>query len=160
MLKKGDIVEIVDCKEAILHEGELWLVVCETTEKGWYIRSLKSLSIDTYSEENLKVRNGDMDVHLKFDTTILTQAIIHYEKCSQYFMVLEELSELQKAVCKGVRGEDCTDDIKEEIADVLIMIEQLKIMEGISSNEVQEIIDYKTSRLKERMREERECNGK
>lgn len=50
----------------------------------------------------------------------------------QMVMAIEEFSELQKVICKTIRGmgEKCAKDIFEEIADCEIMIGQLKEMFG------------------------------
>lgn len=47
---------------------------------------------------------------------------------AQTVMVFEEMSELQKELCKHARGKDNQDHIAEEIADVLIMLEQMMIL--------------------------------
>ena len=47
---------------------------------------------------------------------------------AQTRMVFEEMSELQKELCKNARGEENTLAIAEEIADVLITLEQMKIL--------------------------------
>lgn len=80
---------------------------------------------------------------------ILQEAIDHYGEESQLDMAIEEMSELTKAICKYKRLKKSIvsnsmsvdkrvveweryyvtiDDIKEEIADVLIMLEQLMMM--------------------------------
>ena len=45
----------------------------------------------------------------------------------QIIMVMEEMSELQKALIKHIRGKGNRSDIIEELADVDIMLEQMKI---------------------------------
>ena len=45
-------------------------------------------------------------------------------------MAFEEMSELQKEMCKRFRGEKNDDHIAEEIADVEIMLDQLNLMTG------------------------------
>lgn len=42
---------------------------------------------------------------------------------AQTLMVFEEMSELQKELCKAARGKDNTEQIAEEIADVEIMLD-------------------------------------
>ena len=44
---------------------------------------------------------------------------------AQTMMVMEEMSELQKELCKSMRGADNRLAIAEEIADVQIMLEQM-----------------------------------
>lgn len=45
---------------------------------------------------------------------------------NQTMMVFEEMAELQKELCKALRGKIVTKNIAEEIADVEIMLEQMK----------------------------------
>lgn len=64
----------------------------------------------------------------------------------QLIVALEELSELQKEICKDLRGKTNIDHITEELADVMIMTEQLKIYYGISEEDLAEVIDEKVKR--------------
>lgn len=59
---------------------------------------------------------------------ILQQAINTYGDQAQEMMLLEEMSELQKEICKFWRGRDNRNQIAEEIADVEIMLEQMKMI--------------------------------
>jgi hypothetical protein len=54
-----------------------------------------------------------------------------YGEETQIIVALEELSELQKELCKYLRGNNSSEGIAEEMADVIIMLEQLF---GIFSN--------------------------
>ena len=47
---------------------------------------------------------------------------------AQTLMVFEEMAELQKELCKAARGKDNREAIAEEIADVEIMLGQMKIL--------------------------------
>ena len=47
---------------------------------------------------------------------------------AQTLMVFEETAELQKELCKHARGKDNREAIAEEIADVEIMLGQMKIL--------------------------------
>ena len=67
-------------------------------------------------------------------------------------MVLEEMSELQKEICKLWRGKDNRDAIAEEVADVEIMLDQLKLMLDIPY-EVEQHRQNKLQRLRERLEE-------
>ena len=80
-------------------------------------------------------------------------AVETYGKENQSMMVLEEMAELQKEVCKSLRGNNNHDEIVEEIADVLIMIEQLKIMHDVKYRELNEMFNFKINRLKERLKQ-------
>lgn len=70
-------------------------------------------------------------------------------------MVIEEMSELTKEICKHKRGKQNRKEIVEEIADVEIMIEQLIIMFDIDRAEVGLWIREKTNRLAQRLGIER-----
>ena len=91
---------------------------------------------------------------------ILEKAIKHYGPQNQMMMVLEENAELSQAITKYIRSTKkgrfneiikARKNVVEEIADVLIVIEQLKIMLDIQNYEINCIKDYKLNRLKERI---------
>ena len=75
---------------------------------------------------------------------------------SQRYICIEEMSELTKALCKlervkGTSQEDAVlANIKEEIADVLNMVEQLEYIYG--ADEIENIRKMKIIRTKERFR--------
>ena len=76
---------------------------------------------------------------------IYEKAIKFYGKISQIIVAIEELGELIQALAKHLRGFDNAENIAEEIADVEIMLKQLKI---IYNNE--SIVDeYKEVKLKQ-----------
>lgn len=85
----------------------------------------------------------------------LIQVIKNYGIHSQTIMLFEEMSELQKEVCKLYRKRGTIDHVIEELADVVIMLEQLQLMLNLEENKLQEIVDYKMDRLKKRMESER-----
>lgn len=82
---------------------------------------------------------------------ILKQAIETYGDNAQLDMCVEEMSELTKEICKFKRGSINRNGIVEELADVTIMLEQLKIMFSVSERELNNVIDSKVDRLKERL---------
>ncbi len=86
------------------------------------------------------------------ETRILQKAIDQWGEDAQIKMVLEEMSELQKEICKRWRGKDNQDAIAEETADVEIMLDQLKRMLGIQEK-VQAYRKKKLARLQERLEE-------
>lgn len=82
---------------------------------------------------------------------ILAAAINKWGADAQTIMAFEEMSELQKELCKNFRGKDNEAEIADEIADVEIMLEQLKMIyevEGLT----QERRDFKIARLAERLK--------
>ena len=72
---------------------------------------------------------------------------------AQTAMCVEEMSELTKELCKWKRGKDNFNEIAEEIADVEIMLEQMKLLHNVSAL-VETVKVYKRSRLRERVEEE------
>ena len=86
-------------------------------------------------------------------TEILQKAIATYGEQSQVDVAIEEISELTKASLKYRRNKDMSADrrlnnILEEIADVQIMLEQLRMIYG--STEKQE--EFKLKRLNDRLK--------
>lgn len=86
-------------------------------------------------------------------TEILQKAIATYGEQSQVDMAIEEMAELTKALLKYRRNENMAvserlDNIIEEIADVQIMLDQLKMIYG--STEKQD--EFKLKRLNERLK--------
>lgn len=79
---------------------------------------------------------------------ILTTAIRTFGEVSQERQAIEECSELIEAICHKYRGRK--HNIAEEIADVEIMLEQLKIINNCGG-EVKEIRKYKIDRLYQRV---------
>ena len=67
-------------------------------------------------------------------------------------MVMEEMSELQKELCKHARGKDNQLSIAEEIADVLIMLDQMMILHDCESI-VAQYKQEKLERLEERLKQ-------
>ena len=75
-----------------------------------------------------------IDYRVKFILSI-------YGEEAQAKKIIEELAELQRAIVR----ED-VDNIHEEIADVLIMLEQLMAFEAIDTKKIDEIIESKIER--------------
>ncbi|MCI9094029.1 MAG: hypothetical protein HFF36_09670 [Coprobacillus sp.] len=86
---------------------------------------------------------------MKKETETLHQAINIYGKNAQLDMCIEEMSELTKEICKSKRGKDNKEEIIEEMADVYIMLEQLKIIFSVEQYEIDDIARVKLLRLKE-----------
>ena len=80
-------------------------------------------------------------------------AIAQYGTEAQQWMVIEEMSELAKEICKIRRGKQEFHHLAEEIADVSIMLDQLQYMFELES-EVKNQIRWKINRLANRLKEE------
>ena len=76
----------------------------------------------------------------------------------QSIVAMEECSELQKAISKALRYEqgdrfvadNQRENLIEEIADVLICIDQLKFMFSVEQSEIEEMKELKEKRTLER----------
>lgn len=82
-----------------------------------------------------------------------SEAVRAYGKQSQLIMAMEEMAELTKELSKNIRGEKNTSAISEEMADVEIMLEQLKIIFG-NRAEVDRVRCEKLDRLVVRLTDE------
>lgn len=90
-------------------------------------------------------------IDLEVRQAVYRRAIDTYGEDAQLWMVIEEMSELAKEICKFQRGKRCPADIADEIADVQIMLEQATMIFGVDYM-VRERINAKIERLRERVR--------
>ena len=87
---------------------------------------------------------GDRDQRIK-------QIAEHYGFSNQSNMLIEESAEYTQAVCKLRRGNpEAYENIKEELADVIIVAKQLRYLLG--ADQIDKIIDSKLNRQIERMK--------
>ena len=93
---------------------------------------------------------------------ILQDAVRTWGRDAQMLMMVEEMSELTKEICKFYRATDdasasaVAGNIREEMADVQIMLDQMKIMFG----RVGPMIRVKLDRLEKRLEAAHERSGK
>ncbi len=80
------------------------------------------------------------------ENKIYREAIDFFGDESQKIMVIEEMSELTKELCKELRGRGDIEHLADELADVEIMLSQIKIIYDIHQT-VEEHKDYKLHRL-------------
>ena len=76
----------------------------------------------------------------------LSQAIKQHGAPTQTIKAIEEMSELQKELCKHLAGKNNVSEIAEEIADVEIMLTQMKLIFGCAFEKI--------DRLANRLRKE------
>lgn len=69
----------------------------------------------------------------------------------QYIIAIEEMSELQKEISKFIRYGDNQESIKEEIADVQLVLWELEEMFGIENFDVETAIHAKIGRYLEQL---------
>lgn len=82
---------------------------------------------------------------------VLNKAIDTYGPNAQKLKAIEELGELIQAIAKYENGIGYRASVIEEIADVEIMLEQLKLIYFITENEVETVKEYKVERLNQRL---------
>ncbi|NCD07285.1 MAG: hypothetical protein EOL97_14325 [Spirochaetia bacterium] len=83
----------------------------------------------------------------QIDYELYKKAIIKYGSYNQIIKSVEELTELNKELLDNSFGADNIEHISEEMADVEIMLEQLKII----YNNIKKVKNYKQEKL-ERLR--------
>ena len=82
---------------------------------------------------------------------IILKVLEHFGFNRQKVKAVEELSELQNAILRDLDGRGNYNNIVEEIADVEIMLIELKTMYEIPPSEIEEIKANKILRLKRRI---------
>lgn len=86
--------------------------------------------------------------------TIWQQSIDHYGRQLQSIVCMEECAELIQAISKKLREPMSPNDhLAEEMADVTICLNLLKLMYGITGKAISDRVDAKTIRLAKRMEE-------
>lgn len=81
------------------------------------------------------------------DIQVLKDALYHFGFNHQQTKCIEEMSELTKEICKDKDGQGNVEHIAEEIADVLITIDQMIIYYDI----YEKVADYREKKM-ERLR--------
>lgn len=81
---------------------------------------------------------------------ICIDAVKYFGAEPQKRQTIEECSELIQAICKDMRGKD--HNVEEEIADVMIMLEQLTHI--YDNNEIEKFREEKINKLKKIIVEE------
>lgn len=140
-----------------------------------YIKSLEGVSARIRFQGQKSTRKGDTEMErnhirtyrgfmVEIDARINQGTMDRYGIQNQSLVAMEELSELQKAVSKLVRyPEERTkpfdfkglrNNLIEEMADVLICMDQLIEYYQIERHEIQELIQAKQERQAKRLEEE------
>ena len=68
----------------------------------------------------------------------------------QSTVAIEEMSEVQKEICKVLRGKGNRENLAEEIADATIMLEQIQQIFNIKAS-AESWVDYKVAKLKKEL---------
>lgn len=132
----------------------LWC--CPETGASWSFRTdIPHETFNVYEDEDLFCVGivfalADLSGGARSENDVLSAAIAKWGDQAQVMMVFEEMSELQKELCKNWRGKDNAEEIADEVADVEIMLAQLKMIYGIE-DKVQKHREYKIARLARRL---------
>lgn len=92
-------------------------------------------------------------------TKVYTDALKTFGATAQLVVALEEMSEVQKEICKALRGDCNTLHLAEEVADATIMLEQVRQIFGIN-DEVCRAMDEKVARLHQRIEEKKAARNR
>lgn len=82
---------------------------------------------------------------------IYAHALAVYGRDAQMVVAIEEMSEVQKELCKVYRGKGDMDHLAEEIADATIMLEQMRYFFGLNDMVCRKM-DEKIRRLDDKLR--------
>jgi NTP pyrophosphatase (non-canonical NTP hydrolase) len=96
----------------------------------------------------------------KYEDSRIIQIANHYGYTAQSDIIIEENAELTQAILKLRRAwsNERLEHVKEELADVLIMARQLRVMLG--ADDIDRIIGEKLDRQIERIADETAVSGK
>ena len=98
------------------------------------------------------------DINKTRENEILLSALTKWGAGMQTVMVFEEMAELQKELCKSLRGKDNRGYIAEEIADVRIMLDQMMILHDCAED-VNVWRKVKLGRLEKRLSDKSALGG-
>lgn len=83
---------------------------------------------------------------------VYAEALETFGVDTQLVVALEEMSELQKEICKSLRGFTHPAELAEELADATIMLEQLRFIFSVGPA-AEKIMANKVARLRQRIEE-------
>ena len=87
-------------------------------------------------------------------TDVLENAIHTYGVSLQLVIAIEEMAELTQAISKSFRGEENRDDIIGEVADVIVMLEQIILIYNLDHQDIENMIQERLARLERKLLEE------
>ena len=116
------------------------------------IRTAEFLGAEALRRERLRgVRMEEKREEERRKNEILVRAVNTYGEMVQTVVCMEELAELCKALSKSIRGSADYQNIAEEMADVEIMLAQMKIIFS-NADDVEAEKERKLNRLAERLK--------
>ena len=119
----GNFVQVK--KSCNLYDGSIVTRLADYEDTGLMPEEIQKTIADASLAYNALMILQDQDAN---NTSICRDALATWGAEAQTLMVFEEMSELQKELCKHARGRDNREEIAEEIADVRIMLMQMCIL--------------------------------
>ena len=86
-------------------------------------------------------------MNINVDKSIISECIKHYGKEMQLIVCMEELSELSQAISKKIRSKGDRNNLVEEMADVIICLENLKQIFAVTNTDIEEWVNFKQERV-------------
>ena len=102
-------------------------------------------------EENDITKLSEKEMSDILERSINSSSEISQNGVKQLIVTIEELSELQKEICKSLRGKTDVLGLTEEIADVYITMEYIKRIYKIDLEDIGRIVTIKLNKLKEQL---------
>lgn len=122
--------KIIDAREPI----GLFYEKCERTGRYVGIDNLYGhANVEDFETKEECFRWLNRESELVNEKEIYMAALTKWGPKAQITMVFEEMAELQKELCKYLRGEKVIENITEEIVDVEIMLGQMKELFNIEA---------------------------
>lgn len=118
------------------------------------------MNLDDFTRKYRKYMSGAMPRNDCVD--ILKKNITLNGVETEWVIIMEELSELIQEVSKHYRGKGCSMHLLEEMADVYICLDELKLITGIDDRDIMAAVSVKMDRIKKRYSEiedARDCSG-
>lgn len=125
---------------------------CKDNDNGSCDRTGQLIDDDDCCNVRHTNSKADMQTACSIDKKVIIKSIQHYGQDNQSTVCMEECAELIQAISKAKRGKIDRNNMEEEIADVLICVEMLKLMYMISDEKINKWIEKKQAREAERMK--------
>lgn len=125
---------------------------CKDNDNGLCDRTGQLIDDDDCCNVRYTNSKADMQTACSIDKKVIIKSIQHYGQDNQSTVCMEECAELIQAISKAKRGKIDRNNMEEEIADVLICVEMLKLMYSLSDSNIDEWILKKQQRESERMK--------
>lgn len=147
-MTRDEIDEIVI---ALMGEWEVPSALCDVLPAAADLIENQQREIEALRQDNEGLR---FNLAAKDGGETCRAALAAFGRDSQMMVAIEEMSELTKELCKNSRGQENTTHIAEEIADVEIMLCQMKMLFDCEG-QVETFRRYKLERLEKRIKEKK-----